>query len=309
MRGNVERKRPWALRGPRGERGEGLRLERPTALLGAPTAAHLYLYDEIGFWGIPAADVVAALAEAGPGPVVVHVNSPGGDVWDGIAIYNTLRQHPGDVTVMVDGLCASAASFIAQAGNRVVTARNAQWMIHDAQGVAIGDAATMTRTAELLTACSANIADIYAQRSGRPVAEWQGAMRAETWYSGREAVEAGLADEMDPAEEVDDETMPEGGVGTARATASTDVRPRASVLLVGEQEAAPDQQHAHDPPDDGDDSGSDAADGAAEGVADATPVTTDTATPSASWLDSLFTPEPSWLDDLFTTTTQEGAGR
>src|SRR5690606_36340487 len=153
--------------------------------------------DEIGYWGVNASDFAAVMSGIA-GPVHLRVNSPGGDVFDALAIYNMLLDHDGEVTVTIDGLAASAASCIAQAGDRVVATRGAQVMIHDASGLCVGNAAEMTTMAALLDQVSTTIAEVYAARSGRDAEAWRAAMRAETWYTAEQAVEAGLADEMVP---------------------------------------------------------------------------------------------------------------
>ena len=160
-------------------------------------SADLYLYDEIGFWGIPATMVVEQLLDITSPAVTVHINSPGGDVFDGIAIYNALRDHHATVTVRVDALAASAASLIAMAGDEIHMNRGSQMMIHDASGVAMGNAATMREMMNLLDRVSDTIAGIYAVRAGGDVGGWRELMRAETWYSANEAVSAGLADDLD----------------------------------------------------------------------------------------------------------------
>lgn len=166
----------------------------------------VYIYDEIGFWGTNASDFVNELKEV-KGDFDLHLNSPGGEIFDGLAIYNTIRAHDGHVHVFVDGLAASAASFIAQAGDTVTMARNAQMMIHDGIAVAYGNASDLRDTANLLDDLSDNIADIYAQAAKRrgdatSKSEYRGFMREETWYNGTEAVEAGLADDItDPDED------------------------------------------------------------------------------------------------------------
>lgn len=166
-------------------------------IINATTAApaQVSIYDEIGFFGVTAADFVKDLAGVG-GDIDVHMNCPGGDVFEGVAIYNALKQRSGSVAVYVDGLAASAASFIAQAASpgRLVIAKTASMMIHDAFGMGIGNAVDMRQLADLLDQQSDNIAGIYADRSGKPVADWRDAMRAESWYVGQEAVDAGLAD-------------------------------------------------------------------------------------------------------------------
>lgn len=174
-------------------KGEGLR-----ARSAAPAVAEIYLYDEIGMWGITAADFAQQLRDLGTlDEIRLHVNSLGGDTYDGIAIVNLLRSHPARVVVTVDGLAASAASFIAQAGEEIVMARNSEMMIHDAWGICVGNAADMRDLGERLDGLSDNVASIYAERAGGTVADWRTAMLAETWYSAQEAVDAGLADRVD----------------------------------------------------------------------------------------------------------------
>jgi ATP-dependent Clp endopeptidase proteolytic subunit ClpP len=162
---------------------------------GAP--ARVDIYDEIGWYGVTASAFVAQLNEITAGSIELHINSPGGDVYDGIAIYNALLDHPADVEVRVDGLAASAASFIAQAGDRVVMGRNSEMMIHDALGMTIGNAADHRAMAEMLDAASDNLASIYAARAGNGgVKSWRKRMEDETWYTADEAVAAGLADSV-----------------------------------------------------------------------------------------------------------------
>lgn len=163
----------------------------------ATAPARIDIFDEIGWFGVTAADFVKDVAGV-TGDLEVHMNCPGGDVFEGVAIYNALKQHKAAVAVHVDGLAASAASFIAQAARpgQLVIAKTASMMIHDAFGMGIGNAADMRQLADLLDQQSDNIAGIYADRSGKPVADWREAMRAESWYVGQQAVDAGLADEV-----------------------------------------------------------------------------------------------------------------
>jgi ATP-dependent protease ClpP protease subunit len=162
---------------------------------GGGTYTDLLIYDEIGWWGINSADVAESLAGI-KGDLNVRLNSPGGDVFDGIAIYNQLADHNGQVTVTVDGLAASAASFIAMAGDRIVMNRASQMMIHDASGLCIGNATDMTDMAGMLDTISGTIAGIYADRTGVAAQDWRALMLAETWYDAAEAVDAGLATDM-----------------------------------------------------------------------------------------------------------------
>lgn len=163
---------------------------------GAPSV--LRIFDEIGWFGVWPDDVAAALDGLRGGDVEVHVNSPGGSVFDGLTIYNTLREHKGSVGVVIDGLAASAASFIAMAASpgKLEIAENGVSMIHEAFGLCIGDAAEMAAMAGLLDESSANIANIYASRGNRTAPEYRDLMRAETWAIGQRAVDLGLADKV-----------------------------------------------------------------------------------------------------------------
>lgn len=161
--------------------------------------ASLHLYGVIGaYWdGIDAAAVVPAIRALDVDTIELFVNSPGGNVYDGIAIRNALRQHTARVVVTVDGLAASAASFIACGGDEVVMGENAEFMIHEAWGVSIGDAEEMRSAADDLDRISDNIAAMYAAKAGGEASDWRALMKAETWYSASEAVAAGLADRLD----------------------------------------------------------------------------------------------------------------
>ncbi|MER5559697.1 head maturation protease, ClpP-related [Streptomyces sp. NPDC002506] len=159
--------------------------------------AELLIYDEIGGWlGWYADEFVEQLAGITAPNLTVRINSPGGSVFEGIAIANALRSHPAMVTTQVDGIAASIASVIALAGDRLVMMPNSQLMIHDASGLCMGDAADMAQMATLLEQQSDNLADVYAAKAGGTRAEWRARMQAETWYLAAEAVEAGLADEV-----------------------------------------------------------------------------------------------------------------
>ena len=178
-------------------------LDAITAIDEGDGTATLRIYDPVdswgGEWGVSAKEVAAGL-DALPESIHsirLHINSPGGEVWEGIAITNLLRRHSARVTAIVDGIAASAASFIAASMDELVMAPNSQLMIHDAWGIAIGDAATMRDTAELLDKVSDNIADMYARKAGGDRAEWRAVMQEEAWYNADEAVAAGLADRVE----------------------------------------------------------------------------------------------------------------
>jgi ATP-dependent protease ClpP protease subunit len=126
----------------------------------------------------------------------LHINSPGGFVYDAVAMFEAIQQHPATVDVHIDGLAASAASFLAMAGDSVDIAKGGRMMIHDAQGIGIGGPADMREYADLLDAVSDDISAYYAARAGGKATEWRAAMSATTWYSSAEAVDAKLADRV-----------------------------------------------------------------------------------------------------------------
>jgi ATP-dependent protease ClpP protease subunit len=162
--------------------------------------AALYIYDEIGYWGDTAASLVDQLGKVDADEIDVHISSPGGDIFDGLAIYQALKSHKAKVTVKVDGLAASIASVIAMAGDTVIIAPKASMMIHDGWTMAVGNAAELRKTADLLDKQSAVIASVYADRSNRDANFWRDQMREETWYTAQEALDAGLVDEIEGQE-------------------------------------------------------------------------------------------------------------
>lgn len=165
----------------------------------------LYIYDEIGYFGDSAKALTDALQEVDSDKLDVHLNSPGGDIFDGLAIYQALKSHKAEVTVFVDGLAASIASVIAQAGDRVVMAPKASMMIHDGWTMSVGNAADMRKIADLLDKQSEIIASVYADRTGQPADFWRAQMLIDTWYNAEEALAAGLVDEIEGQEKkVDD---------------------------------------------------------------------------------------------------------
>jgi ATP-dependent Clp endopeptidase proteolytic subunit ClpP len=159
--------------------------------------ADLMIYEPIGWWGTRAKDFVTQLRDLDVSRINLSINSPGGDVYDGLAIYSALLSHKAKVVATVDGLAASAASFILQAADERRVAKHAEVMIHDAWGLAIGNAADMQAMADLLNRASANIAGIYADAGTMTAAEYRDLMLAETWFTADEAVDAGLADSVD----------------------------------------------------------------------------------------------------------------
>ncbi|HMH76888.1 MAG TPA: head maturation protease, ClpP-related [Candidatus Udaeobacter sp.] len=164
-------------------------------LSGAPSVVSIH--DEVGDFGVTARDFIRDLA-AIEGDIELHLSTPGGEVFDGLAIFSALKQRAGVVSVVVDSLAASIASVIAMAATagRLSIMPNASIMIHEASGFCAGTEQDMAAMARLLSGMSGNIASIYADRTGKPVDHWRAAMLAETWYIGQEAVDAGLADSV-----------------------------------------------------------------------------------------------------------------
>lgn len=162
-----------------------------------PSETVVHVYDVIGGWdGVDALDFVRELNDVDSKTITLHINSPGGDVFDAISMHAALVNHPAKVNVRVDGVAASAASFLAMSGDTVGMEKPSRMMIHDASGLTIGDQAAHLEMAELLGQISDTIAEMYADRSGGKAAEFRTAMRTETWYTAQQAVTAGLADEV-----------------------------------------------------------------------------------------------------------------
>jgi ATP-dependent protease ClpP protease subunit len=184
-------------------------------LTGADTEKpKMYVYDVIGGWDLDASTFVQAVHSIQAPAMDVHVNSPGGLVFDAVAMFEALRGSPATVDVHIDGLAASAASFLAMAGDTVDIAKGGRMMIHDASGAAWGNPTEMREMADLLDQVSDDISGFYADRAGGSPEMWRGVMTAETWYSASQAVEAKLADKIAggtvaPATEDDPEPQPD----------------------------------------------------------------------------------------------------
>lgn len=220
------------------------RIEAKATDDGEPTSADVHIYDEIGErWyggGVGARSFAEQIDALDVDTINLHLNSPGGAAWDGITIMNALRRHRARVEVTVDGLAASAASAIAMAGDKITMARGSMLMIHDASGGCWGPASAMEDTAGILHKLSDSYADIYTARAGKTREHWREQMRAESWYTAQEAVEAGLADEWSDAPNA------EANAGiTPRARYDMAMRARASVPAVVHQ--TPDSSEPGEP--------------------------------------------------------------
>lgn len=166
------------------------RIENATAQV-----AEVSIFDEISPWGVTAQDFVSEIRAISAPQINLHLNTPGGDVYDGIAIYNELKNHPAQIHAYIPGLAASIGTVIAMAADSITVAPHARMMIHDAWMFAAGNAEDFAKNAARLEATSQNIAEIYAERSPeRSAEEWRALMKAETWFTDQEAVDYGLAD-------------------------------------------------------------------------------------------------------------------
>jgi ATP-dependent Clp endopeptidase proteolytic subunit ClpP len=157
-------------------------------------AADLYIYDEIGWFGVSAADFINEIKSLKVETINLFINSPGGSVFDGVAIYNTLKNHPAAVNVQIDGLAASIASVIAMAGDTITIADNAMMMIHKPAVLMFGQAPDLRKEADLLDQIEQQIISTYAARTGTESELISAMMQEETWFAGNEAVTHGFAD-------------------------------------------------------------------------------------------------------------------
>ena len=188
---------------------------RPLALraLGA-NEAEIFLYDiivdselEAEWWGGGAPEPFAReLRGITAGTIHLRINSPGGSVFGARAMEQALREHKAKVIVHVDGLAASAASFLAMAGDEVVMAKGAMLMIHNAWTIALGNAAELRKTADLLSKIDGTLAQTYADRTGGKVEDIAAQMAEETWFTAEEAVDHGFADAIAEAPKGDGDT-------------------------------------------------------------------------------------------------------
>lgn len=176
---------------------------RPTNAAGDKTV-EIYIYDIIGDWwgeGVSAKrfiqEVTSKAADATR--LVLYINSPGGDAFDGDAIYNFLVRHKATVEVNIDGFAASAAATISMAGDEINIAENGLLMIHNSWSCCCGKAVDMQKTADLLAKLDATICDTYAARSGQDKGQVKAWMNEETWFSAEEAVINGFATAINPA--------------------------------------------------------------------------------------------------------------
>jgi ATP-dependent Clp endopeptidase proteolytic subunit ClpP len=217
----------------------------------ANNEADIYIYDEIGYWGVTARQFVNDLKALGDVTHInLHINSPGGDVFDGIAIFNALKFHGAAITVHIDGLAASMASVIAMVGNPVIMPENTMMMIHKPWGFSGGDANDMRDYADLLDKVESVLIPAYAEKTGKSTEEIAAMLEDETWMDGKECLELGFADQVTTSLQAmaciqskrieDFEKMPKSirnMVTPPRNTAQRDPQPQVTVPAAGADEA------------------------------------------------------------------------
>lgn len=160
----------------------------------------IFIYDVIGgFFSEPTGELVKAISKIETAEIVVRINSPGGQVFDGIAIYNALNHHPARIVAQVDGIAGSIASVIAMAGEEIHMLRGTHMMIHKPMMFAGGNSDDLRDMAELLDKVEDSMIDIYQTKTSMTAKEIKAALEAETWYTPEEALEVGLATHIDEA--------------------------------------------------------------------------------------------------------------
>jgi len=156
--------------------------------------AEIIIYDVVGWPYIDAFDLIRNLGTIKAKNISVRINSPGGDVFDGVAIFNALKEHPAHVTTKIEGLAASIASIIALAGDEVQAHKNAMYMVHDPWVLAAGNQYDLREIADILGKIGGNMLDIYYDKSNIGKRELKQMMKDETWFTAAEAKDRGLID-------------------------------------------------------------------------------------------------------------------
>ena len=156
--------------------------------------AEVYIFDEIGAYGITAQDFISEMKEYKDTPVNLRINCIGGDVFDGMAMYNIIKKREAKTTAYIEGIAASMGSVIALAADEVVMAENSLFMIHNAWGGAMGEAEDMRKTASILEKISGEIANIYERKTRLSLNRIVEMMDKETWLNAQEAYELGFID-------------------------------------------------------------------------------------------------------------------
>jgi ATP-dependent Clp protease protease subunit len=159
----------------------------------------VYIFDEVGTFGVNAQSFIEEIKAHKGQPMNLHLNCVGGDVFEGMAIYNVIKKRKAKTTVYIEGIAASMGSVIALAADKVIMAENSLFMIHNAFGGAMGEAKEMRKTAAVLDKISNEIADIYTKKTNLPFGKIKEMMDEETWLNADEAFELGFVDSISDA--------------------------------------------------------------------------------------------------------------
>jgi ATP-dependent Clp protease, protease subunit len=207
-------------------------------LASSDEAATLSIYDEIGFWGVQAKDFVSDLSKVQSKSLNVEINSPGGDVFAGLAIYNALKSSGKEINVKVMGVAASAASLIAMAGDKISMPKNTFMMIHNPWSFAMGNADELREQANVLDKIGTSLLQTYAARTGKSEDEIAPLLAKDTWLTADEALEMGFATE------VVDDIKANASFDMARAELPDNVK----MVFQAAAEQAPEEPVAEEPP-------------------------------------------------------------
>lgn len=209
--------------------------------------SEITIYGVIGtsWWSesFSAKDIDDAIKAAGDNDIIINLNSPGGDAFDGIAIFNRLKRHPGKVTIHVDGWACSAASVIAMAADELIMGLGSMMMIHEASNIVWGTKTDMRKEADVLEELEEGIIDIYMTRANVSREEIRKKLDSETWFSAKSAVEIGFADKT---EGVDDETGDKNNVTTLSVEDKKNIINELKNILNTNQEPSPTSSNLDD---------------------------------------------------------------
>lgn len=178
------------------EAGFKVQAQSPLAKEGEDRPA-LLIYDVIDpWWGVSAEAVKREMLNINAKDIDVYINSPGGDVFEATAIYTTLKSHPANIHIHIDGWAASAATRIAMAGDTIEMAEAGFYMIHNAWTLSMGNSADLRKTADMLDKVDTTIVNDYTKKTGQTEQQVRDWMTAETWFTAAEAVEHGFVDQI-----------------------------------------------------------------------------------------------------------------
>ena len=160
----------------------------------AGETADIYIFDEIGTYGVTAQDFISEIKGLKDMPINLRINSLGGDVFDGMAMYNVIKRREAKTTVYIEGIAASIATIIALGADEVIMAENSLFMIHNAWGGTSGEAKDMRKTAETLDKITSELTDIYVKKTGLSYDALSEMMDEESWLNAQEAFDLGFID-------------------------------------------------------------------------------------------------------------------